>query len=125
MDQKQPTFEQWCIVELYGHNKIAGLVSEQTIGGSTFVRVDVPEVKRNAVTLAGSRPENVVETIAPFTKFYGANAIYAITPVSEEIARAIAVNLTAKPVHSFELPQLKALESGHEIDEDFDDEEGD
>ena len=35
-------FEQTCIVELMGHNMIAGKVTEQTIGGQGFVRVDVP-----------------------------------------------------------------------------------
>lgn len=36
-------FEQWAIVDLFGHTRIAGKVSEQVIGGCSFVRVDVPE----------------------------------------------------------------------------------
>ena len=35
-------FDHWCIVELFGHNQIAGKVTEQAIGGQSFVRVDVP-----------------------------------------------------------------------------------
>jgi hypothetical protein len=35
-------FEQYCILELFGHNKIAGLVTEQSLGGTNFIRVDVP-----------------------------------------------------------------------------------
>lgn len=60
-------FEQWAVVELFGHQVIAGMVSEQVIGGQGFVRVDVPAVN-------GSQA---------FTKFYGAGAIYAISPCDE------------------------------------------
>jgi len=38
------TFESWAIVEVMGHRQFAGYVSEQAIGGASFVRVDVPEV---------------------------------------------------------------------------------
>lgn len=67
-------FKQHCIVELFGHQVIAGLVSEQQIGGTSFVRVDVPETK--------TRPA--------FTKFFGPGAIYAITPVDEATAMQAA-----------------------------------
>ena len=43
MDQQpEKAFEQWAIVEIFGHQRIAGKVTEQTIGGCSFVRVDVP-----------------------------------------------------------------------------------
>lgn len=29
----QPTFQAWAIVELFGHQRCAGRISEQTIGG--------------------------------------------------------------------------------------------
>jgi len=57
-------YTSWAVVELFGHQQVAGYLSEQTIGGSTFVRVDVPESRRSA----------------GYTKFYGAGAVYAITP---------------------------------------------
>jgi hypothetical protein len=37
-------FETFAIVELFGHSIISGKVSEQVIGGASFVRVDVPAV---------------------------------------------------------------------------------
>ncbi len=46
-------FEQFAIVELFGHQIIAGLVSEQVIGGQGFVRVDVPTIGERA-EIAGS-----------------------------------------------------------------------
>ena len=70
-------FEQFAIVELFGHNIIAGKVTEQVIGGQGFVRVDVP----------------TVDDHEGFTKFYGAGAIYAITPCDEKAMLAAVQGL--------------------------------
>lgn len=42
MEEKQTKFETHAIVELFGHNQIAGKVTEQTISGQSFFRIDVP-----------------------------------------------------------------------------------
>lgn len=112
MEQQQTKFEQWCIVGLFGHTRIAGLVSEQAIGGQTFVRVDVPAVEQPAQRLNPEthQIENYTETVPAFTKFYGTGAIYDITPVEEGIARALAQRLVTRPVNPFELPQLRQLQ---------------
>jgi hypothetical protein len=82
-------FETWAIVELMGHNQIAGLLSEQAIGGQAFIRVDVPEMNG-----------------APgFTKFLGDKAIYAFTPVSEEAARLAIGQLAIRPIKIW-LPEI-------------------
>ncbi|MCX5671304.1 MAG: hypothetical protein NTU94_08320, partial [Planctomycetota bacterium] len=67
-------FEEWAVVELFGRQKVAGRVSEQTIGGCSFIRVDIPEGEGRAAQ----------------TKFYGQGAIYRMTPVAESVARAAA-----------------------------------
>jgi hypothetical protein len=84
------SFDCWAVVELFGHNVIAGRVSEQTIGGATFVRVDVPEIE--------DRPA--------FTKFFGGAAIYAITPTGEAEARAACERLRVRPVQPYVIPDL-------------------
>lgn len=99
-------FQQWCLVELFGHQKIAGKVSEQTIGGSAFVRVDVPAV--------GDQPA--------FTKLFGNGAIYAITPVTEEIATAAAHTCRSVPVTPYEIPELRALRNQAALPMEDDDE---
>ena len=73
---------QWAIVEVFGHARYAGTISEHTIGGCSFVRVDIPEV-------AGE---------PAFTKLFGNAAIYSITPVSEQIARAVAKSFQSRPL---------------------------
>lgn len=81
-------FEQWCILEIMGHQRFAGFVTEQSVGGTSFVRIDVP----------GD------DGCEPFTKLFGAGSIYCITPVSEQIARAMSQSLRREPVSVYELP---------------------
>jgi DNA polymerase-3 subunit epsilon len=80
-------FDQWCIVELFGHNQIAGRVTEQSIGGLSFVRVDVPQTTKRD----------------PFTKFYGGGAIYAITPAEQSVVQAMAEGLDTVPIETWRL----------------------
>ncbi len=106
----EKTFDTWAIVELFGHSKLAGRVTEQSIAGGTFLRVDVPE-------LAG-RPG--------FTRFYGAGAIYSLTPVDEALARRVAQALSPRPVtvYGVVLPE-RQLPSPEEEDWDEGDAEDD
>lgn len=78
-------FEQWCVVELFGHQRIAGKVSEQVIAGQGFIRVDVPAV--------GGKDG--------YTKLYGSGAIYAISPVDEETCRLAVANVYQAPVEPY------------------------
>lgn len=92
-EQKQQTFESWCIVELMGHQRMAGFVSEQTIGGASFIRIDVPEV----------------DGAAAFTRYLSAGSIYAINPTTEDLARQAAVAFRPRPVQPYELTRTQAL----------------
>ena len=94
------TLDTWAILELMGHRRMAGRVSEAQIGGASFIRIDIPETD--------SQPA--------FTQFYSGQAVYCITPTTEEIARRIAANTFSRPVHAFELSEQPALESGTEED---------
>jgi hypothetical protein len=88
--QAENGFDQWAIVELFGHQVIAGRVSEQTIAGGDFVRVDVPGVENGSIG---------------FTRFYGPGAIYSITPVSERAARLAAKRCAPRPITVY-VPEL-------------------
>lgn len=90
----------YAIVELFGHSQIAGRCTEQNIAGTNMLRVDVPATK-----------------LQPgFTKFYGSAAIYAINPVTEDVARAKAELLQIKPIEAWSIKEMqkKILELGQQ-----------
>lgn len=86
MDDQQQ-FEAWGLIELFGHNKLAGRITEQTIGGCHFIRVDVPAV--------GDIPE--------YTRCFTQGAIYGLTFTSEDVARRLAAGLQARPIMEYQL----------------------
>lgn len=77
----------WAIVELFGHNLVAGLVAEVQVAGVMMLRVDVPAVNEEAV----------------YTKFYGGQAIYAITPTDKAGAVHAAAYLRQAPVSRWKI----------------------
>lgn len=96
-------FDQWAIVELFGHQRIAGRVSEQTIGGQAFVRVDVP-----AFEAVGNEPPTQA-----FTKLFGNGAIYGMTFVDEPTAKLTGRQLRVQPISTYELKRaLQDLPAG-------------
>lgn len=94
------TFDCFAILELFGHQIIAGHVSEQTISGQGFIRVDVPEV----------------DGLPGFTKYYGPSAIYAITPTDEATVLHATRSLRPKPINTY---QLTPTIASH-INDDYD-----
>jgi hypothetical protein len=80
-------FEAWGIVELMGHQRAAGRLSEQTVGGANLLRVDIPD------------GENFR------TVFYGSSAIYAVHITDETIARASAAAQGTRPTYAYEVSE--------------------
>jgi hypothetical protein len=80
-------FEGWCVLELMGHRRLAGYVTEQEIAGAGMLRIDVPG-----------------EDGPVATQFYSPSSVYCITPTTEEIARAVAKRNQPAPVQRWELP---------------------
>ena len=78
MERESEHFEAWGIVDLFGHTRLAGRISEQTIGGETFIRVDIPN---------GANAEGADDF---HTRLFGKGAIYGISLTDERIARETA-----------------------------------
>lgn len=87
MNETKESFEGWAVLELMGHRKMAGRVSEAVVGGASLLRIDVPG------------PEGAVAT-----QFYSPSALYCLTPTTEEVARAFAARNQPAPVSRWELP---------------------
>jgi hypothetical protein len=88
--QQDTKLDLWCLVELFGHTKIAGHCTEQNIAGTNMLRVDVPETTHQPA----------------FTRFFGSSAIYSINPIDELTAREMAERLTVKPIESWNISEI-------------------
>lgn len=107
----QEQFKTWALVELFGHTRIAGEVSEQNIAGGAMVRIDVPKTSRNDA----------------FSRIVNVSAIYAINPMTEESARMIAENMSYTPIDRWDIQtyvkqaQLKLQEATKPAEDIHDD----
>lgn len=84
--------DDWFIVEMMGHRKLAGHLKNVSIAGHGMLRLD----------MWGLEPGDAL------TQYISPASIYALTPTTEELARRFAAQNLPKPVHAYELPQLPA-----------------
>jgi hypothetical protein len=96
MDEPELKFDCWAVLELFGHVRLAGRVTEASIGGCSFLRVDVP------------KPDGEID----FTRYFGNGAIYSMTPVTEEVARRVGNGSAQAPVKPWEMPTAPQLSVG-------------
>ncbi|OFZ55001.1 MAG: hypothetical protein A2428_03250 [Bdellovibrionales bacterium RIFOXYC1_FULL_54_43] len=87
MSEKTTEFSSWAIVELLGHVRMAGMVSEEERFGCKMGRIDIPTDDGKFAT-----------------QYFGGGSVYRLTPTSEEAARAVAKRNVPQPVHQWELP---------------------
>jgi hypothetical protein len=106
-DETQPAPIGWAILELMGHRKLAGYLTEQEVAGKGFIRLDI---------FAGDSPDEG-EEIPVATQLYSPGAVYCITPTTEEMARALAVRHKPTPVARYELEPV-AASTARDFDDD-------
>jgi hypothetical protein len=103
-DTEKAPFEGWAILELMGHRRLAGYLSEQQVGGTSFLRIDVPGDEGNVAT-----------------QLYSGGAVYCITPTTEAIARKVAKGCEPAPVTRWELRDDRALPAAAAVGVENDD----
>ena len=102
MSENTDKYEGWSIMELMGHRRLAGYVTEQEIAGARMLRIDVP----------GEGDE------VHATQFYSPSSLYCLTPVTEEVARGLARRTKPAPVQRWELPAAREPESRESFEEE-------
>ena len=110
--EQQQGFEGWAILELMGHVRLAGRVTEESHFGVALGRIDIPTQAGDGYT----------------TQYFGGASIYRLTPTTEEIARSVAMHNQPRPVQTWELPKPAALtvepsgpeQYAHDLDEEED-----
>ncbi|MCG8417610.1 MAG: acetyltransferase [Proteobacteria bacterium] len=97
-----PEYEGWAIVELLGHRRRAGEIRECTIAGKPMLAITIPRKGKD-----------------PITQYYSGEAVYGITPCTEETATAVAHSLHwAPPVHVYDLlNDRSAVEEADVVDD--------
>lgn len=90
--EKKETLDCWAIVELMGHQRIAGRVTERNVAGTQMLQVDVP----------------ALGDVPGYSRLLGGSAIYAINPCDEETATGWARSIasSASPVVGFDGKQV-------------------
>ena len=123
----------WAIVELMGHVRLGGLLSEVEQFGVKMGRLDIPlPASKDCPACKGSGSTGdfafdddlasctMADCCRFMTKFISGGSVYCITPVSERVARHVARSGNPEPVHSWEFPRpaLPAATSAQDDDED-------
>jgi hypothetical protein len=105
----KPRFDQWAIVELMGHVRLAGRLTEESYFGVALGRIDIP----NDDLKLGDEP------FVP--QYFSGWSVYRITPVSEEAARRVAAMAKPAPIYRLELTAApeRPVRTYHDDDEQF------
>jgi hypothetical protein len=85
-EKENEPLKSWALVELFGHQRIVGYLTEQSFGTGVLFRVDVPDLtKGGEVVRAG------------FTRYFGLSSIYSITPIDEQAVRKLLPIVEGSP----------------------------
>jgi len=97
-------FEEWAIVELMGHRRLGGKVTEAELFGTSMLRLDIYDT--------GSADPKI-------TQLYGGSAVYCVTPTTEAIARKVGAESMPRPVSRYELERASRPEPGADDDDGY------
>jgi hypothetical protein len=134
MEQQGAKFEGWAVIELFGHNKEAGLVTTEYFGDRAMFRIDIPELPEREIVLKreeylevqgkyrmvpkGSKVQR--QAVAARTRLVNPGAVYALNPCTEDAARRVIEELVPRKLAIVELAQDKQLTAGTSQQEEAD-----
>ena len=86
MDEETKGFEGPAIVELLGHRRLVGYVTEAQIAGMTFLRIEIPVTDHETMT-----------------QYYNPASLYGLTPCDEDTVELEARETTVEVVNRYRL----------------------
>jgi len=101
IDKDQETIETWAYIEIMGHTKVAGRVSERKVGVNVMLQVDVP-----------NPGEGFSHSVV-----YSPNSIFSIQPTTEKWCREFVKARIEYPVLPY-IPEGRQLEENYIEDDD-------
>lgn len=82
----EASLQSYALVELFGHQRIVGLMTVDPAEFPGMVRIDVPDLTK----------DGKVERKG-FTRYIGRAAIYGVTPIDEATVRMLLPSVDGKP----------------------------
>lgn len=90
--EQAPMLTSWALVELFGHQRIVGIVTVDPVEFPGMIRVDVPDVLKDGALIRSG-----------FTRYIGRGALYGVNPISEDSARKLLPHVDGRPSRPMEL----------------------
>ena len=103
-EKTEPKDFGWVLLELMGHRQRIGQAREEQVGGGLMLRIDVP-------TDDDEDGEYV-------TEYYGTSSIYAMRPVSAEVARDHYARTDPRPTKPAEYKPASQIEHRDDFGDD-------
>jgi hypothetical protein len=85
-EDKSAVLKSWALVELFGHQRIVGMVTVEPPEFPGMIRVDVPDLLKDGKVIR-----------AGLTRYIGKAALYGVTPIDEDTVRAMLPDVDGKP----------------------------
>lgn len=104
-DNAAPQDFGWVLLELMGHRQRVGMAREEYVGSGKMIRIDIP---------TGAEGDTV-------TEFYGTSAVYALRPITEDVAKDHWAATDPRPVRPAQYRERSQIE--HHDHDEYDEEE--
>ena len=88
LDSPQPFY---AMIELMGHARVVGLVTETKLAGAGFLQVDILD------------PEGKIS----FQRYIAPQAVYQISPIGREMAIELCGRWDQSRIESYDVPELR------------------
>jgi hypothetical protein len=84
--QETDSLKSWALVELFGHQRVVGLVTVDPVEFPGMIRVDVPDLLKDGKVVRQG-----------FTRYIGRAAVYGPNPIDEASVRQLLPHVDGRP----------------------------